>query len=113
MELCCLYLSWSTVSVTWRNFCCPIESRTERWRVRLRADGRFEQIEHRVPEATAGANLERAEALELAGATLQQLGWGDPTQLDVLSVNQNTRPNRTDWTITYADRDSFYQNNGE
>src|SRR5690625_6438174 len=85
MELCCLYLSWSTVSVTWRNFCCPIESRTERWRVRLKADGRLEQIEHRVPEATAGANLERAEALELAGATLQQLGWGDPTQLDVRS----------------------------
>lgn len=112
-ELLGRYLPVPTWSVTWRNFGGPIETRTERWRVRLKADGRLEQIEHRVPEATAGANLERAEALELAGATLQQLGWGDPTQLDVLSVNQNTRPNRTDWTITYADRDSFYQNNGE
>ena len=112
-ELLGTYLGVPTWSVTWRNFGGPVEARTERWRVRLNADGSLQQVEHRVPETAPGANLERAEALEKAGAKLRQLGWGDPVQLDTLSVNQNTRPDRTDWTITYADRERFYQNDGE
>lgn len=112
-ELLGTYLGVPTWSVTWRNFGGPVEARTERWRVRLNADGSLQQVEHQVPETTPGASLERADALEKAGATLQQLGWGDPEQLVTLSVNQNTRPDRTDWTITYADRDSFYQQDGE
>ncbi|MDQ2075544.1 CPBP family intramembrane glutamic endopeptidase [Marinimicrobium sp. ABcell2] len=112
-ELLGTYLDVSTWAVTWRNFGGPVEERTERWRVWINPDGTLQQVEHRLPEAAPGADLDRETALATAEAALQKLSWGDPVDLDTSSLNQNTRPARTDWSITFSDRNAYFENDGE
>jgi len=82
-----------------------VAERAEEWRVFVTRTGQVLRVEHKLPEARAGATLDEGGARTRAGAVLKgEFG------LDVasghareISARPAKRKARTDWTFTYAD----------
>jgi len=76
--------------------------RAEEWRVRIWPDGAPLDVQHVVPEATAGATLSAEEASRLARAAIARAGL-DTLGLRSSDVEATERPARRDYVVTYSD----------
>lgn len=101
------YLDQPYWTVTYRRFDGPVETRQESWKVWLTASGELNSVDRRLPEADAGAELSREEAIALAEERIVENGWTDPTKLEVTTASENQRPERRDWHIEFADRQAY------
>ncbi len=101
------YLDTPYWEVLWKKFDGPVEERTEQWDLWLYPDGQLHELVHKLPEARSGASLTRAQAVAKADAWLTANGWVDPAQLEPPSVDEQKRPARTDWTITYINNAAY------
>lgn len=90
-----------------------VADRAEEWRVTVVGDGQIRQVQHRLPEAAPGANLERDAALGLAHRTLRELFGLDPAALQLRTADQTKRDARSDWTLVFADPSVFVGKDGE
>lgn len=101
------YLEQPNWAVTYRQFTGPVELRQESWTVWMTPAAEVIFVSHELPEAATGASLTQSEVLDLARQRIRHLGWTDPNQLELISAHQTERESRTDWTITFADRQAF------
>ena len=75
----------------------------EEFRVRVSPGGEIVGYEHKIPEARAGASLERAAAETAAQSFLRGKMGVDLSEWDFLSeeANSSKKPNRLDWSFTW------------
>ncbi|MGB2655429.1 MAG: hypothetical protein WAN62_16735, partial [Candidatus Acidiferrum sp.] len=75
----------------------------EEYRVRVSPGGEIVGYDHKLPEAQAGASLDRAAAETDAEAFLRSKMGVDLGKWDFLSeeVNSSKKPNRLDWSFTW------------
>jgi len=107
------YLDTPFWVVTWRKFDGPVENRSEQWQAWLYPDGRLHELVHHLPEGTEGAKLTRAQAANKAMAWVEKMGWGDSSSLEEKSVEEASRPARSDWTVTYTDKAAYNHKDGQ
>ncbi|MEJ7667625.1 MAG: CPBP family intramembrane glutamic endopeptidase [Casimicrobiaceae bacterium] len=91
--------------VRFARFDGDVAERVEEWRVSVTGDAKVRQIQHRLPEARAGANLERDAGLAIAQRTLRDEFGLDPAKLILRTADQRQRPQRTDWAFVFANPD--------
>lgn len=101
------YLDTPFWVVSWRKFDGPVENRSEQWQAWLYPDGRLHELVHYLPEGTEGAKLTRAQAASKAMEWVEKMGWGDSSSLKEKSVEEASRPARSDWTVTYTDKAAY------
>lgn len=105
------YLDQPYWTVSYHKFDGPVETRQETWKVWLTPSGELVSIARTLPEAEAGAELSREEAIALAKKRIAENGWTDPAKLEVTTASENQRPERLDWHIEFADRQAYeYEN---
>jgi membrane protease YdiL (CAAX protease family) len=98
--------------VRFARFTGPVEERAEEFRVELGGDGRVRGLAHRIPEDRPGAGLDEEDARAAARALLvrefggAEAGGVDPVRLREVAAEPRQRPNRRDWTFTWADPDA-------
>jgi hypothetical protein len=111
-ELIGKYLDTPFWVVSWRKFDGPVEDRSEYWQAWIYPDGRLHELVHQLPEGRAGVKLSRGQAKAKAMGWIIEQGWGDLSSLEEKSVEETLRPARSDWVVTYLDKQAFDQNNG-
>jgi hypothetical protein len=89
--------------VRYAKFDGDVAERAEEWRVTVNPDGSKRMVRHTLPEARAGAMLDRNAALRLAERELQSSFGVDPAQVRLVAADEKRRPARADWTFTFAD----------
>jgi hypothetical protein len=80
-----------------------VAARAEEWAVTVSGDGAVGRIRHTLPEARPGPSLDEPAARRLAEQHLRQRLGVEPARLKPISAEPAKRPQRTDWTFTYAD----------
>jgi MFS family permease len=80
-----------------------VAERAEEWVVHVGGDGRVERVEHRLPEARAGASLTEPEARARALEVVREQFGVDARALKHVSSVATKRPARMDWEVTFAD----------
>jgi hypothetical protein len=89
--------------VRYAKFEGDVAERAEEWRVTINPDGTPRLVRHTLPEARAGARLDRAAAQALAEHELRERFGLDPAQLKPVGAEEKQRPSRTDWIFAFAD----------
>jgi hypothetical protein len=89
------------------------EEKTEEFRVRVSNGGEVLNMEHIVPEETAGANLSQEEAQKIADAAIDLKYSINRRHLQEISVSPEKLANRTDWEFIYADTLNFPLEEGQ
>lgn len=89
------------------------EERGERYVVRIGAAGDLLEVRHELPEARSGASLEEEEARSLALEALRSRQGVPPARAREISAEETARPNRTDWTFTFAATEGYPLEVGE
>jgi len=77
----------------------------EEFRVHVSPEGKLIGFEHLVSEEKEGADLEKEEAQALAEGFLVQTMGRDLNDLEFLDVQSEKRPNRTDHTFTWKEKE--------
>ncbi len=80
-----------------------VAERAEEWVVYVGGGGTVDRVEHRLPEARAGASLTEAEARDRARAVVRERFGLDAGALREVSAVATRRPARMDWEVTFAD----------
>lgn len=101
------YLDQPYWTVSYHKFAGPVETREEGWKVWLTPSGELVSVARNVPEAEAGAELSREEAIALAKKRITENGWTNPEELEVTNASETQRPERLDWHIEFADREAY------
>ena len=91
--------------VRFARFDGDVAERVEEWRVAVTGDAKIRGMQHRLPEARAGASLEREAALGIAQRVLRDEFAIDPAKLLLRTADQRQRPQRTDWAFVFANPD--------
>jgi hypothetical protein len=87
-----------------KTFKGDVAERAENWTVHLDADGTVQRVSHELPESRAGGALDDATARQRArDAIVKRFGIGEAS-LEEVSAVPSKLPQRTDWTVTFADR---------
>lgn len=102
LQLLGAYLDPPHWHVRFARFTGPVEERAQEWEVEVGPEGGVRRVVHRLPEAAPGASLDEAEARELARATLRERLEPEPARLREISADATSRPERRDWTFTFA-----------
>jgi membrane protease YdiL (CAAX protease family) len=89
------------------------EERGERYVVRIGAAGDLLEVRHELPEARPGASLEEQEARSLALEALRSRQGVTTARAREISAEETARPNRTDWTFTFAATEGYPLEVGE
>lgn len=90
-----------------------VAERAEEYQVHLDYEGKPFRFIHRLPEARAGATLERDQAKTLAEAEIRRSFGLDPTRLKEVSAEPSQLPSRRDWVFVFSDPDAFPLPKGE
>ena len=102
LELLGDFLNSPGWQVRFVNFEVAPEERAESFRVSNFQAGEAPRVSHVLPEGRPGETLTEEEARFLAqGAIEEQLGT-TPGTVREISADEAVRPNRTDWTFTFA-----------
>ncbi len=80
-----------------------VAERAEEWRVTVAGDGQVRLVFHRLPEARAGATLERDVAARLAREAIDQAFGVRAAPLPERLAEATARPARRDWAFLFAD----------
>jgi hypothetical protein len=89
--------------VRYAKFSGDVADRAEEWRVTVANDRSIRTVVHTLPEARAGAHLERAAAYDLAARALTARFGVDAAALTLVGANEQKRPARTDWSFVFGD----------
>ncbi|MEK6689235.1 MAG: hypothetical protein AABZ01_12365, partial [Gemmatimonadota bacterium] len=81
-----------------------VADRAEEWVVRIIGAGTVDRIRHTLPEGRPGTRLEEEEARARVDSALGAWVGTSAGSLELVSVEPDQHPERTDWTVTYADR---------
>ena len=98
------YLGLPGWSVFVRTFRGDVAERAENWVVYLDSAGAVRRLSHVLPESRSGASLDEAAARQGARHALIERFAIDDASLNEVSAVPSKLPQRTDWTITFADR---------
>lgn len=104
------YLSTPYWISSWRRFDGPVENRSEVWQVLISPEGKLLQLNHQLPEAATGATLDKDRAEAVARNWITELGWSPSAPLELKSVMESTRPARSDWMVTFLDKNTYAHN---
>ncbi len=107
------FLSGPYWRVRFYTFEGPVEERAEEYRVHLAPGSDRQEIVHRLPEAAPGDSLSEPAARSLADSVIQARYDRNPAQLERVGAEPTARPNRRDWTFTYADTTGYPLDQGE
>lgn len=91
----------------------PPEERAETWTVSVDPSGGVVSIDHTLPEARPGDTLSEDQARELALQALERRLEINPRTVREISAEETARPNRSDWTFTFADTTTYPLQEGE
>ena len=98
-------------SPSWRvrfvSFEVPPEDRAESYTVSLLAEGRTPRVSHVLPEGRPGETLTEEEARVLALRALEDQLGTTPAAVREISAEEAVRPDRTDWTFTFAATEGY------
>lgn len=97
------YLDGPFWRVRFYTFEGPVAERAEEYRVHLAPGADRSEVVHRLPEAAPGDSLAEPAARALADSAVQARYGHDPAALSRVGAEPTARPNRRDWTFTYAD----------
>ncbi len=89
--------------VRFARFDGDVAERAEEWRVTVAGDGQLRLVFHRLPEARAGATLERDAAQAVARNALDAAYGIRGVPLAERAADATARPARRDWAFLYAD----------
>ncbi len=89
--------------VRFARFDGDVAERAEEWWVTVVGDGKIRQVQHRLPEAAPGADLERESALAIAQQVVHERFGLNPAALQMRTADQTKRDARSDWTFVFAD----------
>lgn len=107
------YLSLPSWYVRYVTFEAEVEERAEEYRVFISRSDSVESFRHMLPEHRPGASLEEEEALRIADETVFEAHNLDPETLRFISAESSSLPERTDWTMIYADTLAYSLDEGE
>jgi membrane protease YdiL (CAAX protease family) len=107
------YLREPGWAVRFARFTGPVEERAEQMRVELDARGGLWRLQHQLPEARDGASLEEEDARSLAAELLARELGESPAALEEVSAVATHRPDRRDWTFTWADEAAWPLERGD
>lgn len=91
----------------------PVEERAEEYRVHLAPASNHTEVVHELPEVAPGDSLPASAARALADSTVQARYDRGPALLKRVGSEPRARPNRRDWTFTYADTTVYPLDEGE
>jgi hypothetical protein len=97
------YLGRPGFAVFVRTFEGDVEDRAETWTVDLDAQGGVRRVEHELPESRSGPSLSEPAARDLAKRALVDRFGISAAALKDISATPDRLPERTDWTVTFAD----------
>ena len=107
------YLGEPRWIVRFIDFEADAEERVDEFRVHVDRDGQVLRIQHVLPEAREGAELDEDAARNLAQNTIEERFDLDRNQLVEVGAEQTSRPNRVDWEFTFEDPAALPQVDGE
>ncbi len=81
-----------------------VADRAEEWVVQIIGGGTVDRVRHTLPEGRAGTRLEEEEVRARVDSALGAWVGAPAGSLEPVSVEPDRHPERTDWTVTYADR---------
>jgi len=90
-----------------------VEARAEEYRVQWGPAWGRRAVLHERPEAAPGDSLTEAEARAVADSAVRARTSLDPTGLQRIGAEPTPRPNRRDWTFTYADTTGYPLDQGQ
>lgn len=98
-----VYVPEARWRVRFATFQGDIAERAEEWNIILAGDGRVLRVDHKLPQARAGAALSEEEARLRVHAVLKET-WGvEPSTLQEVSATSAKHPARVDWTFVFRD----------
>ncbi len=107
------YLTPPYWDVRFLTFEGPVEERAEEYHVHLGPSSDFPEVTHQLPEAAPGDSLAEPAARAIADSVVQARYGHDPDALKRVGAEPDARPNRRDWTFTYADTMDYPLDEGE
>jgi hypothetical protein len=90
-----------------------VEARAEEYRVRWGPGWGLREVIHEQPEAAPGDSLTEAQARAVADSALRARTTLNPSRLKRIGAEPTARPNRRDWTFTYADTTGYPLDQGQ
>ena len=81
-----------------------VADRAEEWMVRIVGAGLVDRVRHTLPESRPGAVLEEGVIRGLADSVVGEWIGVSSAELELVSIEPDQHPDRTDWTVTYLDR---------
>ncbi|MFB6098361.1 MAG: lysostaphin resistance A-like protein, partial [Salinibacter sp.] len=90
-----------------------VEERAEEYRVHWAPSWGLREVIHERPEAAPGDSLAEAQARALADSAVRARTTLNPDRLQRIGAEPTARPNRRDWTFTYADTTGYPLEQGQ
>ena len=90
-----------------------VAERAEEYHIFLDSDGKLSRFRHQLPEARPGARLSEDEVRQ-RGVRLTQAQFGARRDgIEEISIKPSKQPHRTDWLVTFAERENYPLDEGE
>ncbi|MFB6273744.1 MAG: hypothetical protein ABEL51_12700, partial [Salinibacter sp.] len=90
-----------------------VEERAEEYRVHWAPSWGLREVVHERPDAAPGDSLTEAQARAIADSAVRARTALNPTRLQRIGAEPTARPNRRDWTFTYADTTGYPLDQGQ
>jgi hypothetical protein len=90
-----------------------VEARAEEYKVHWGPGWDLREVIHERPEAVPGDSLTESQVRALADSAVQARTRLDPDRLQRVGAEPTARPNRRDWTFTYADTTGYPLDQGQ
>lgn len=107
------YLAPPLWMVRYITYAGDVEERAEEHRVYITGRDSVYRYRHMLPEHRPGARLEESRARLLADSSVHATYGLNPGELRFISAESSSRPERTDWSIIYADSTHYPLDRGE
>ncbi len=107
------YLATPRRLVRYARFTGDVAERAEEYLVYIRPDGTAQKMDHQLPEARPGAELEEANARTLALATVEAEYGLSGEQIEEVSADSSQLPERRDWALVFKDLVGYPMEIGE
>ncbi len=90
-----------------------VEARAEEYKMHWGPGWGLRKVVHERPEAAPGDSLSEMQARAQADSAVQAVTGLNPDRLQRIGAEPNARPNRRDWTFTYADSAAYPLDQGQ
>tara|TARA_S200000501_G_scaffold278147_1_gene262060 strand:+ start:1610 stop:4957 length:3348 start_codon:yes stop_codon:yes gene_type:complete len=101
------YLLGPRWKVRFAKFDGPVESRAREIMISMDFEGNILRFNNKYPEGEEGEELTRDEAQVLAENALSKYLGKDLVDVSLTSAQESQKPNRLDWTFTFADNEEL------